>query len=390
MSAATQCIEQEGGDWHLTAEGLAIRAPSVLPNDRCKTAFALLIDNPGWPAVCVVESGGQIVGLVSRRQYLIFLAKPLMLDLYNNRPIRRIMDTTPLIVDVASSIDAVAERIADESPGALVDGFVVSDGGRYVGVSTAQDLLIRSVEQSRRRSQTVERTRRVAEEADIARRTFLANLQDVSEASRQATDGVQSMATASEQMACSIEEISSRAHQAAKMVSVAAEAAGRTDGIVTGLFEVTQKIGNVVGFIQKIAGQTQMLALNAAIEAARAGEFGKGFAVVAGEVKQLAAQTAEATGEIAAQIGAVQAVGQQAMSAIQEIAISVGNVHGIAVAIAATVEQQRSTTKEIARSAQDAAHGTTIVASSIRQVTDEAQEMLDGVDRGGRQPLYAA
>jgi hypothetical protein len=41
-------------------------------------------------------------------------------------------------------------------------------------------------------------------------------------------------------------------------------------------------------------------ALNATIEAAWAGDAGKGFAVVAGEVKELASQTANATGEASA------------------------------------------------------------------------------------------
>jgi methyl-accepting chemotaxis protein len=59
-----------------------------------------------------------------------------------------------------------------------------------------------------------------------------------------------------------------------------------------------QRISKVAGNISKIARQTNLLALNATIEAARAGEAGRGFAVVAGEVKLLAKQTSEATGEI--------------------------------------------------------------------------------------------
>ena len=65
---------------------------------------------------------------------------------------------------------------------------------------------------------------------------------------------------------------------------------------------LTDQIGRVAGVadqIEAIARQTNLLALNATIEAARAGEAGRGFAVVAGEVKSLAGQTSEATGEIA-------------------------------------------------------------------------------------------
>jgi len=59
------------------------------------------------------------------------------------------------------------------------------------------------------------------------------------------------------------------------------------------------RVGTVAEQIDAIAKQTNLLALNATIEAARAGDAGKGFAVVAGEVKTLAGQTSQATGEIA-------------------------------------------------------------------------------------------
>ena len=114
------------------------------------------------------------------------------------------------------------------------------------------------------------------------------------------------------------------------------------------LGSAANRIGEVIGLIQAIAGQTNLLALNATIEAARAGEAGRGFAVVASEVKSLAAQTARATEDIAAQIGSIQSATADAAQAIEQVSSIIDDMSMIASTVAATVEEQNNAVSSIA------------------------------------------
>ncbi|WP_206930061.1 methyl-accepting chemotaxis protein [Roseococcus thiosulfatophilus] len=190
----------------------------------------------------------------------------------------------------------------------------------------------------------------------------------VAEASARAGADVQAVAASAEELAASVAEITRQVSEGAQVARSAAEEARATDGTVQGLAQAAQRIGDVVRLISDIAGQTNLLALNATIEAARAGEAGKGFAVVASEVKNLAAQTAKATEEIAAQIGGIQGTTEQAVSALRSITATIERMNEVTAAIAAAVEEQGAATREIARSATLVADGTAVVARRIEDV----------------------
>ncbi len=190
----------------------------------------------------------------------------------------------------------------------------------------------------------------------------------VAAASEETSANVQSVASATEEMASSISEIGRQVADSNRIANEAVEQAGKTDARIAELSLAASRIGDVTQLISTIAAQTNLLALNATIEAARAGEAGRGFAVVAQEVKALASQTAKATSEISTQIAGMQAATQDSVVAIKEIYGTIGQVSEIASAIAAAIEQQGAATQEIARNVQQAAVGSTQVATSIADV----------------------
>ncbi len=198
--------------------------------------------------------------------------------------------------------------------------------------------------------------------------------------SDEATQNVQTVASAAEELAASIGEISRQVAQTTEVVGRATEGTRETNRKVEGLAESAAKIGEVVTLIQAIAEQTNLLALNATIEAARAGEAGKGFAVVASEVKELATQTSKATEEISAQISSIQSATQESAQAIGEITEIMEEVDNYTATIAAAVEQQGSATTEISQNVQKAAEGTTYVSSAMSQLSQAVDQTSSSAD----------
>jgi methyl-accepting chemotaxis protein len=218
-------------------------------------------------------------------------------------------------------------------------------------------------------SSNADQTQRLAEEMSSVADTNRMEAGDASQVADQTRANVQMVATAAQELSASIAEISTQVTSAARFAGQAVSEAGHTDRTVQSLQTAAGEIGKVIELINAIASQTNLLALNATIEAARAGEAGRGFAIVAQEVKQLAMQTARATERIGEEIGAIQSVTGDAVSAIRNVVDTIRTISDISSRIAAAVEEQDASTREIARNVEQAALG---AESLFRAMTDVA------------------
>jgi len=208
-----------------------------------------------------------------------------------------------------------------------------------------------------------------------------------SKASDQASEAVSSVSAAAQELSASIGEIARQTETASLVVGETVSEVERTKDRVSILSESAKHISEIIELINSIAEQTNLLALNATIEAARAGDAGKGFAVVAQEVKALAEQTSNATGDIARQVAAVQSATEDSVTAISEITQKITQVEEISGAIASAIEEQNAVTSDISAAISTASDGTlrsreetTQVAGSIETTFDKAEIVQSSAD----------
>jgi methyl-accepting chemotaxis protein len=133
------------------------------------------------------------------------------------------------------------------------------------------------------------------------------------------------------------------------------------------LSEQSQAIGQIIASVEDLAAQSNLLAVNAAIEAAKAGEHGRGFAVVAQEIRNLAEQSRQATGQVRSILSDIQrATGASVLATEQGTRV-----------VEAGVKQS----SEAGESILKLAGNVSVAAQASTQIAASNQQQLVGVDQ---------
>ncbi|MEO6276927.1 methyl-accepting chemotaxis protein [Roseateles sp.] len=269
----------------------------------------------------------------------------------------------------------VAQPLASlqKAIGAIAEG----DLSQSVSSSRNDEIgsLIQDTERMRQRlATTIGTVRNSVDSIGTASSEIASGNLDLSQRTEQTASNLQNAASSMSELTGTVRQTADSARTANQLVQSAVSAATRggevVGQVVTTMDEInvaSKKIADIIGTIDGIAFQTNILALNAAVEAARAGEQGRGFAVVASEVRSLAGRSAEAAKEIKALIGnSVERVDNGARL-VQTAGTTMGE-------IVASVQRVQDIIGEISSAASEQSEGIATVNTSVVQLDQMTQQ----------------
>ncbi|WP_082536245.1 MULTISPECIES: Cache 3/Cache 2 fusion domain-containing protein [unclassified Roseateles] len=255
----------------------------------------------------------------------------------------------------------------------------IAEGDLSQSVSSSRNdeigALIQDTERMRERlATTIGTVRNSVDSIGTASSEIATGNLDLSQRTEQTASNLQNAASSLSQLTGTVRQTADSARTANQLVQSAVSAATRggevVGQVVTTMDDIntaSKKIADIIGTIDGIAFQTNILALNAAVEAARAGEQGRGFAVVAGEVRSLAGRSAEAAKEIKALIGnSVERV-ENGARLVQTAGTTMGE-------IVSSVQRVQDIIGEISSAATEQSEGIASVNTSVVQLDQMTQQ----------------
>lgn len=124
-----------------TVGSLARKETAVGEDTTCAEVAEHFKKSPARGLLPVVSADGHPVGVLRGLAVLSLLSERFFLDLHGRKSCAFMMSAVPLCFDAGTRLEAVADTLSAMDERTLMEGFLVTDGGRLLGVGNVADLL---------------------------------------------------------------------------------------------------------------------------------------------------------------------------------------------------------------------------------------------------------
>lgn len=273
-----------------------------------------------------------------------------------------------IVDELMSPITEVQDALGRSADGDFSQQIMAQYQGDHARLKDAYNRMVGQL------SDTLSQTRLAAEQINGGSTQVASTAQSLAHGATTQAAAIEQIGTTIRQVAEQAGATAEGAREVDRVSGVAGDAAARGDARMKAMLtamgnieEASRHISRIIKVIDEIAFQTNLLALNAAVEAARAGVHGRGFAVVAEEVRNLAARSAKAARETTQMIENTLLKVEQGSTAANETASALHE-------IVENVELVRGLVGDIAKAADEQAHGISEVDKGLEQIDRVTQQ----------------
>ena len=130
-----------GGPGRLPTARSLLKAIAPVPMHASNAdVIARFEADPSLDVLPVVQ-GNQPVGMINRHSMIDRFARPFRRELFGRKSCDLFMDHAPLIVDQHATVQELAKMLSLAPRHYLLDGFIVTGQGEYLGVGSSHDLM---------------------------------------------------------------------------------------------------------------------------------------------------------------------------------------------------------------------------------------------------------
>ena len=123
------------------ARNLATPSTTVTAAITCGTAIKMFGADPQLNALPVLDAENRVMGLLRSNDVLRRGSEIFFTEVYGRRSCTEVMEFNPLIFDVSATMRTMSEVVANLNDRHLVDGYIVTEDGRYFGSGKMTELL---------------------------------------------------------------------------------------------------------------------------------------------------------------------------------------------------------------------------------------------------------
>jgi len=138
IAVLPEMTRSAGADF--TVERMAVKVPSIHPDMLIDDVAKVFADDPTLRTLALVESD-RPMGLLNRQAFVDRYARPFFKELNGRKPCLLFANMTPLVLDKHTGLDAMTAVLTSSDQRYLTEGFIITEGGRYLGLGTGEQLV---------------------------------------------------------------------------------------------------------------------------------------------------------------------------------------------------------------------------------------------------------